>query len=82
MVSQQNYRVNIYGYFHLLPKYKVICVDGKLELNKQDVNIIAIEPVGHYAIKLIFDDGHQTGIILLKNCMNLEKIIKEIGSII
>ncbi len=27
-----------------------------------DVNIIAIEPVGQYAIKLIFDDGHQTGI--------------------
>ncbi len=30
--------------------------------NKQDVNIIGIDPVGNYAIKLIFDDGHQTGI--------------------
>jgi len=28
----------------------------------KNVNIIAIEPVGHYAIKLIFDDGHNTGI--------------------
>lgn len=29
---------------------------------KQDVNIIGIDPVGHYAVKLIFDDGHHTGI--------------------
>jgi len=27
-----------------------------------DVNISAIEPVGQYAIKLAFDDGHNTGI--------------------
>lgn len=26
------------------------------------VNILAIEPVGHYAIKPIFSDGHRTGI--------------------
>ncbi len=30
--------------------------------NKQTVNIIAIEPVGQYAIKLHFDDEHNTGI--------------------
>lgn len=35
---------------------------GTLQLNKQGVNIIAIEPVGNYAIRLVFDDGHQTGI--------------------
>lgn len=29
---------------------------------KEDVNIAEIEPVGHYAIKLKFDDGHDTGI--------------------
>jgi len=27
-----------------------------------DVNILAIEPVGNYAIKPIFSDGHKTGI--------------------
>ena len=27
-----------------------------------DTNIIGIEPVGHYAIKLVFDDGHDTGL--------------------
>ncbi len=29
---------------------------------KRNVNIDAIEPVGHYAVLLRFDDGHQTGI--------------------
>lgn len=33
-----------------------------LQLDKQDVNISGIEPVGRYAIKLIFDDGHDTGL--------------------
>jgi DUF971 family protein len=33
-----------------------------LQLNKEDVNIAAIEPQGNYAIKLIFDDKHDTGI--------------------
>jgi DUF971 family protein len=30
--------------------------------NKPNVNIVGIDPVGNYAIKLIFDDGHNTGI--------------------
>lgn len=29
---------------------------------KESVNILAIEPVGNYAVKLIFSDGHRTGI--------------------
>ena len=33
-----------------------------LQLDKHDVNIANIEPIGHYAIKLHFDDGHSTGI--------------------
>lgn len=31
-------------------------------VGKQNVNIIGLDPVGQYAVKLIFDDGHQTGI--------------------
>ena len=31
-------------------------------LGKQDVRITGIEPVGNYAVRLIFDDGHSTGI--------------------
>lgn len=33
-----------------------------LQLGKQDVNIKEIEPVGHYAIKLVFDDNHDSGL--------------------
>jgi DUF971 family protein len=35
---------------------------GVLQIGKEDVNITAVEPVGHYGIKLVFDDGHDTGI--------------------
>ncbi|BDM63052.1 hypothetical protein NFHSH190041_05040 [Shewanella sp. NFH-SH190041] len=30
--------------------------------HKKNVNISAIEPVGNYAVKIIFDDGHDTGL--------------------
>ena len=33
-----------------------------LQVGKRDVNIRAIEPVGVYAVKLAFSDGHDTGI--------------------
>ena len=33
-----------------------------LQLGKENVNITNIEPVGNYAIKLEFDDGHNTGL--------------------
>jgi len=33
-----------------------------LQTDKEHVNIKSIEPVGNYAIKLIFDDGHDSGI--------------------
>ena len=33
-----------------------------LQIGKQDVNVNEIEPIGHYAIKLAFDDNHDSGI--------------------
>ena len=33
-----------------------------LVAGKRDVNINAIEPVGQYGVKLVFDDGHDSGI--------------------
>ena len=36
--------------------------EGTLQIGKEDVNITNIEPVGHYAIQLYFDDNHNTGI--------------------
>ena len=35
---------------------------GTLQIGKENVNIDNIEPVGNYAIKLQFDDGHNTGL--------------------
>ena len=33
-----------------------------LQTGKEHVNISAVDPVGNYAVKLVFDDGHATGI--------------------
>lgn len=33
-----------------------------LQTGKEDVNIVGIEPVGQYAVKLTFSDGHDTGL--------------------
>jgi len=33
-----------------------------LQIGKENVNVTDVEPVGNYAIRLIFDDGHDTGI--------------------
>jgi DUF971 family protein len=33
-----------------------------LQTGKEDVGINAIEPVGHYAVRLVFDDGHNSGL--------------------
>ncbi|MEE9552200.1 MAG: DUF971 domain-containing protein [Gammaproteobacteria bacterium] len=35
---------------------------GVLQTGKENVSITEVEPVGNYAIKLLFDDGHSTGI--------------------
>lgn len=35
---------------------------GVLPLHKQDVAITAIEPVGNYAVRIVFSDGHNTGL--------------------
>ena len=34
----------------------------KTVTGKENVAIVEIEPVGNYAIKIIFDDGHDTGL--------------------
>ncbi len=35
---------------------------GVLQVGKRLVTIIAVEPVGNYAVKLVFDDGHGSGL--------------------
>jgi DUF971 family protein len=33
-----------------------------LQTGKENVVITNIDPVGHYAVRLVFDDGHDTGL--------------------
>lgn len=37
-----------------------------LQTGKENVSITSIEPVGHYALRLVFDDGHDTGLYTWK----------------
>jgi DUF971 family protein len=34
----------------------------QLQLGKHEVGISRVEPVGNYAVRLVFDDGHDTGL--------------------
>jgi DUF971 family protein len=36
--------------------------EKKIITGKENVAIVDIEPVGNYAIKIVFDDGHDTGL--------------------
>jgi DUF971 family protein len=33
-----------------------------LQVGKENVGITGVDPVGHYAIRIVFDDGHDTGL--------------------
>jgi DUF971 family protein len=36
--------------------------EGVLQTGKENVGISGVEPVGNYALRLTFDDGHNTGL--------------------
>ena len=44
-----------------------------LQVNKENVNIVSIEPIGNYAIKPTFDDGHDSGIFSWETLYDLGK---------
>ena len=37
-----------------------------LQTGKEDVSVTSVEPIGHYAVRLVFDDGHDTGLYTWK----------------
>ena len=39
---------------------------GTLQTGKEDVQIKSVDPIGHYAVRLVFDDGHDTGLYTWK----------------
>ena len=48
-----------------------------LQVGKEDVNISAIEQVGNYAVKLVFDDSHSSGIYTWNYLYSLGKNYEE-----
>ena len=44
-----------------------------LQIGKENVNVVKISPVGQYAIKLHFSDGHDTGLFSWTYLYNLAK---------
>lgn len=44
-----------------------------LQVDKHNVNITAIKPVGNYAVKLIFDDSHDSGLFAWDYLYELSK---------
>ena len=51
--------------------------EGVLVTGKENVAIAKIEPVGQYAVRLVFDDGHNTGLftwpVLYELCAERER---------
>ena len=51
--------------------------EGVLVTGKENVGIARIEPVGRYAVRLVFDDGHDTGLytwaVLYELCAERER---------
>ena len=39
---------------------------GVLQTGKESVQVSKIEPMGHYAVRLVFDDGHDSGLYTWK----------------
>jgi DUF971 family protein len=42
-----------------------------LQKGKENVRVTSIEPVGHYAVRLLFDDGHDSGLYTWKHLYEL-----------
>ena len=52
-----------------------------LVTGKQNVGIRAVEPVGQYAVKLVFDDGHDTGLYSWKYLRELGRATRELDEV-
>ena len=44
---------------------------GQLVAGKRDVTIEAVEPVGNYAVRIVFSDGHRNGLFDRKVLLDL-----------
>jgi len=44
-----------------------------LQLGKKEVGVVEVLPVGNYAMKIVFDDGHDSGLYTWEYLYNLGK---------
>ena len=44
-----------------------------LQLGKHEVGVRAVEPIGNYAVRIVFDDGHDTGLYTWAYLLELGK---------
>ncbi len=45
----------------------------KIVTGKENVAIVAVEPVGNYAVRIVFDDGHNTGLYTWEYLLGLAR---------
>jgi DUF971 family protein len=63
MASSVASAANTCGFFRLLPKCAATRpTRPNCKPEKKHVAIVDIQPVGNYAVKLVFDDGHDSGL--------------------
>jgi DUF971 family protein len=50
----------------------------KLQIGKRDIDVLRVEPVGNYAIRPVFSDGHKSGLyswdILYNLCVHRDEL--------
>ena len=60
-------------YLRVFSKAAEVRTLGRPLTGKEAVNIEGIEPQGQYAVRILFDDGHDTGIYSWETLYNLGK---------
>ena len=56
--------------------------ERRIVSGKQNVQILELHPVGNYAVRLVFDDMHSTGIFSWDICLSSAKTVSNIGGTI
>ncbi len=60
----------------------ILRIKQKLQVGKRDVTIVDVAPVGEYALKLTFSDGHDSGIYSWEWLEDLGKNKEAFGQLI
>ena len=64
-------------YLRVFSRAAEVLTKGTPETGKESVNIERVEPQGSYAVRLVFDDGHDTGIYSWSTLYDLGEHLEE-----